>query len=190
MKGTFFCNQGLYKINMKLQHSWCLTVEVFISWNSLLRRSFISKRTFLIFTLRLLLLFGSRQCLLLNMLSRHSKFQQILIFGAEVSESHKYLFSELKSERQTIHLLVFLLCNLIHWHTPNYFFSTQHSTFTYSFSFTFHVFISNATRLSNITISPFEPRGEFVSETGKDVLKGLLNLAAIGRFVCLLLAAS
>jgi len=139
VKGTFFCNQGLYKINMKLQHSWCLTVEVFISWNSLLRRSFISKRTFLIFTLRLLLLFGSRQCLLLNMLSRHSKFQQILIFGAEVSESHKYLFSELKSERQTIHLLVFLLCNLIHWHTPNYFFphSIPHSHILFHLPFMF-----------------------------------------------------
>lgn len=157
---------------MKLQHSWCLTVEVFISWNSLLRRSFISKRTFLIFSLRLLLLFGSRQCLLLNMLSRQSKFQQILIFSAEVSESYKYLFSELKSERQTIHLLVFLLYHRTSWHTPKY-----------PFPFTFDVFISKAMRLSNITISPLEPRGEFVSETGKDALKGLLNPAAIGWFV-------
>lgn len=55
-EGHIFSKQGLYKINMKLQHSWCLTVEVFVSWNFLLGRSFISKRTFLVFTLRLLLL--------------------------------------------------------------------------------------------------------------------------------------
>lgn len=37
-EGHIFSTHSLYKINMKLWHSWCLTVDVFVSWNFVLRR--------------------------------------------------------------------------------------------------------------------------------------------------------
>lgn len=58
--------------------------------------------------------------------------------------------------------------------------------FIFIFFFNLNNFISKAMRLSNINISPFEPRREFVLEKGKDIVKDFQNLTGTDCFAILL----